>query len=139
VHGAGVLTKPFAKVASFTLLVVDKDVWVRSFMTEQLRDRGYTCIEAAQAEEAIDVLRSPVQVDLVLTSLKLPGALDGGALARLIRADFPFIKIVMVSGVAPGPSETEVIDAYVRKPFLASQLLRAVQTLLPAEPTPVQP
>lgn len=122
---------PLAAMASVTILVVEKDVWVRSLVTEELREEGYACIETSNAGEALDVLRSHVRVDLVITSLRLPGAVDGGALSRLVRTEFSFIKILMCSGESPEPQVRAVIDAYLRKPFSIAQLTRQVQLLVP--------
>lgn len=133
-NNGSVLANPAPAVASMTILVVEKDVWIRVLITDELREQGYTCIEADKADDALDVLRSHIPVDLVLTSLRTPGSIDGGGLAQLIHTEFPSIKILLVSGESPDPTVSAVIDAHVRKPFLLAQLTRVVQTLIPARP-----
>lgn len=135
---ASELKKPLADAESVTILVVEKDVLVRTLITDEIREHGYTCIEADKADDALDVLHSHVRVDLLLTSLRLPGTLDGNALARLVRAEFPFIKILMLSGESPDPSVSDVLDAYLPKPFLSAHLIRKIRTLVPV-PTKVLP
>jgi CheY-like chemotaxis protein len=139
VDDACALIKPVANIENVTILVVEKDVWVRVFITDQLREHGYTCIEVSNANQALDVLRSQARTDLLLTSLRLSGNLDGRALAELVRAEFPFIKIIMVSSDPPDAALSEVLDVHLRKPFLTEQLVREVRALVPSESRPVLP
>jgi CheY-like chemotaxis protein len=120
-----------------TILVVEDDVLTRMAVSEELRDRGYSVIEAATADEALTVLRGPTRVDLLLTDMRMPGAVDGCGLARHVRAALPFVKIVMVSGQAPEAEAHGLLDGYLAKPVapshLASYLMTLTPTGLPAE------
>jgi CheY-like chemotaxis protein len=120
-----------------TILVVEDDVLSRMAVSEELREHGYSVIEAATADEALCVLQGPTRVDLLLTDMRMPGALDGCALARHVRAALPFVKIVMVSGQAPEADAYGMLDGYLAKPVapshLASYLLTLTPTGLPAE------
>lgn len=115
-----------------TILVVEDEVLLRSMISEELRDHDYTVIEAVNADEAVSVLRSHLSVDVVFTDLRMPGALDGAALVRLIRAEFPFVKVVMVSSELPEPEVHALLHAYIRKPFKLAQLNSCVQALPPS-------
>jgi CheY-like chemotaxis protein len=114
-----------------TILVVDDEILTRMAASEELRERGYSVIEATSAHEALSVLHGPTRVDLVLTDMRMPGALDGGALARHIRAEFPFVKVVMVSGQVPGPDVRPALHGYLPKPVDPTQLASYLQTLAP--------
>ena len=120
-----------------TILVVEDDVLSRMAVSEELREHGYSVIEAATADEALCVLQGPTRVDLLLTDMRMPGAVDGCALARHVRAALPFVKIVMVSGQAPEADAYDMLDGYLAKPVapshLASYLLTLTPTGLPAE------
>jgi len=61
------------KDRSSTILVVDDEILVRIAITEFLRDCGYSVIEAANAAQAIKVLSSDVQVDILFTDVEMPG------------------------------------------------------------------
>ena len=93
------------------------------------RDQGCTVIEAANVDEAVSVLRSHLRVDVVFTDLRMPGTLDGAALVRLIRAEFPFVKVVMVSSESPEPEVHALLHGYIRKPFKLTELSSCVQAL----------
>jgi CheY-like chemotaxis protein len=113
-----------------TVLVVEDEVLVRLAACEELRDLGYVVIEAVSADEALSVLRSPVQVQLVLTDLRMPGAMDGAALVKLVRAEFPFLKVVMVSGQLPDPAVRALLDGYFPKPIALTQVASFLQQLM---------
>ena len=118
-----------------TVLVVEDEVLIRVAACDELRARGYVVIEAVSADEALSVLRSPVQVNLVLTDLKMPGAMDGAALVKLIRAEFPFLKVIMVSGQAPDPAIRALLDGYFPKPVAPSEIASFLQQLTSARVT----
>jgi CheY-like chemotaxis protein len=114
-----------------TILVVEDDVLTRMAMSDELREHGYWVIEAATADEALTVLQGPTRVDLLLTDMRMPGAVDGCGLARHVRAALPFVKIVMVSGQAPEPEAYSVLDGYLAKPVAPSHLASYLMTLTP--------
>lgn len=116
------------------ILVVEDEIIARTAISEDLRDHGYRVIEAASADEALAVLQGPTRVDLVLTDMKMPGTLDGAALVRQIRAQLPFVKVVMVAGQRPGPDVLNLLDGYFSKPIAPSRLVIFVQTLIPPHP-----
>jgi two-component system, response regulator PdtaR len=108
-----------------TILVVDDEVLVRAMVAEPLRDDGFRVIEAIDADEAIAILRSATRVDLVLTDMRMPGTMDGAALVRLIRAEFPFIRVILMSSEAPDDSLRPALDHFVSKPFTYYSRLRS--------------
>jgi CheY-like chemotaxis protein len=120
-----------------TILVVEDEVLTRMAVSEELREHGYAVIEAATADEALAVLHGPTRVDLLLTDMRMPGTIDGCALARQVRAALPFVKIVMVSGQEPEAEAQGLLDGYLAKPIapdqLASYLLTLTPTGLPVE------
>jgi CheY-like chemotaxis protein len=113
-----------------TILVVEDDIITRMAVCEDLRDQGYGVIEAGTADEALSILRTGVPIELVLTDLKMPGSLDGNGLVRLIKTEFTWLKIVMLSGHLPEADVRMLLDGYVSKPALPSQLVRYVRTLI---------
>lgn len=120
-----------------TILMVEDDVLTRVAVSDELRDHGYSVIEAANADEALAVLHGPTRIDLLLTDMKMPGSIDGCGLARHVRAELPFVKVVMVSGQTPEPDAYAMLDGYLAKPVapahLASYLLTLAPTRLPPE------
>ena len=80
------------------LLVVEDEVFVRMMVAEELRDVGFPVLEAAHADEAIDILRHVPGIKLMISDIRMPGSMDGIALARLARFEHPDIKIIFACG-----------------------------------------
>ena len=99
-------------------------------LAEELRDAGYNVIEAANGDEAITLLSSVDDIGLLLTDVRMPGNVDGAALAKWTRNKFPSIKIVLVSTEIHSGMENG-FDACFPKPVRFDDLLRSVRKLLP--------
>lgn len=92
------MPKPSAgSTAGPTVLVVEDDVLVRLDLAEELRARGVAVIEAADAHQATKVLESGWRVDLVVSDVQMPGAMDGFGLAAWISLRRPGIKVMLTS------------------------------------------
>ena len=90
---------------------------------------GFNSIEAASADEAETILER-VPVDLIVTDVEMPGSHDGLALAAFVRAHFPRIPVIVVSGKAPRASAEHVADAFFPKPYDIARLIHRVMDLL---------
>jgi CheY-like chemotaxis protein len=121
-NDASIMAPSISSVRTPTILVVEDDVMVRAMWSEELRAEGFTVVQATNVDEAVAVLRSTINVDIVVTDMQMPGAMDGTALVRLIRADYPFLKVVMVSGQLPDERTFEQLHGFLRKPATPSQL-----------------
>ena len=62
---------------SSTILVVEDEVLVRMMIADELRNAGYTVLEASNADETLEVLRHTSEVAVVFTDLRMPGSMDG--------------------------------------------------------------
>jgi CheY-like chemotaxis protein len=78
------------------VLVVDDEVLVRYAICDYLRECGYKVIEAADGDEAFEVLNdAQVNVDVILSGVQTPGSIDGFALARWVRANRPDVGVIL--------------------------------------------
>ncbi len=109
---------------------MDDEVLIRLHISEELREAGYRVIEAADGDEATALLSSVTDVGLVLTDLRMPGGVDGLALARWVRSGFPRIKVALCSTELP-PGTSAALDAFFAKPIHIFDLLHGVRQLLP--------
>ncbi|MEO5375547.1 MAG: PAS domain-containing protein [Alphaproteobacteria bacterium] len=105
--------------AGTVLLVEDEDA-VRTFAARALRNKGYTVIEAGNGEAALDAVRDTPAIDVLLSDMVMPG-MDGATLARLVRADWPNIRIILMSGYSDEISRGELSGLpdvhFLAKPF----------------------
>jgi putative two-component system response regulator len=114
------------------VLVVDDDPQGRGVLRRILQEYGYVCHVASEVREARRVLEL-MRPDLVLSDVTMPGE-SGITLLEYIRAEFPFLPVVLVSGidgvdVAVGALELAPYG-WVSKPFDANQVLTAVANAL---------
>ncbi len=117
-----------------TILLVEDEAPVRAFACRALRLRGYTVIEAADAEEALSVLEDKaLKIDLFVTDVIMPG-LDGPTWVRQALKDRPDTSVVFMSGYAEeGRAEKQARipnSVFLPKPFSLQQLTTVVQEQL---------
>ncbi len=110
---------------------MEDEVLLRWATADELRAAGFSVIEAGTAEEAVGVMRTSVKLDVLLTDIRLPGPMDGMALADFVRAARPGIKIVVASGQIPDAPSS--VDAFLSKPYDFAYLARRIRALLEEE------
>jgi PAS domain S-box-containing protein len=87
-------------VAGKTILVVEDDPRVRKLTVNRLETLNYATLVAADAHEALAVLGSGAEVDLVFTDLVMPGGMSGYELAHRVAQDWPGLPVLLTSGYA---------------------------------------
>ena len=126
---------PQAPVAA-TILVVEDDEGVRSYIVHCLKEQGYLVVEAQDASSALAVIGRPEQViDLLLTDVVMPGQ-SGRELADRALSLRPSLRVLFMSGY---PRDTIVhngkIDEGVElisKPFTCGVLAQKLVKMLKA-------
>lgn len=98
------------------VLVVEDEPFLRIAFCDDLRAAGFSVIEAASADEALDCLRSGLLVEVVFSDIQMPGRLDGIGLARQLRRERPDLTIILTSGSNRPPADLNGI-AFVPKPY----------------------
>ena len=116
------------------VLLVEDEAPVRAFASRALRLRGYTVLEAENAEEALEKLRdSALAIDVFVTDVVMPG-MDGPSWVREALKSRPGVKVVFVSGYAEDAldktSEEIPNSVFLPKPFSLSDLTATVQRQL---------
>jgi len=118
-----------------TILVVEDDPLVRKLTMWVLRALGYRLHEAANGEEAFNLMQTHAdeKLDMVITDVVMP-QMSGKDLAFWIRASQPEAKILFVSGYPN--NELDDIGAlaggvdFLRKPFAPKELAHKIRTML---------
>ena len=112
-----------------SILVIEDDEAVRGLFRAILEPVGYHIQEASTGWDGIRQFRqSPT--DLVMTDMDMPHG-DGAEVIRQLRADYPGVKILAVSG-SKGADELRSeahhwgADAMLPKPVGVDELLAAV-------------
>lgn len=114
------------------VMVIEPEVLVRMAIADFLRECGYKVVEGVIAEDVETVLHSNVPVDVVFAEVKLPGAIDGFALARTLRQTHPHIDVILTSGIAAAAEKSKELceDGPMKKPYRAEDVAARIQQLL---------
>jgi CheY-like chemotaxis protein len=81
-----------------TILVVEDNPDVRRLVRRQLTELGYTVHETGNGPEALGLLRSPLNVELMFTDIVMPEGMTGYELAVVARECRPGLKVLFTSG-----------------------------------------
>ena len=114
------------------ILVVDDEERMRKLVRDYLVREGYTVIEAADGEEALERFYADRDIALVILDVMMP-RMDGWQVCREIRQESR-VPIIMLT--ARGEERDELlgfelgVDEYVSKPFSPKILVARVGALL---------
>ncbi len=116
------------------ILVIEDDPSVRMMAVRMLAGLGYRVTDVGDAAGGRDVLTNGDGIDLILTDVVLPGGTSGPEFAAEIEAEYPKLKVLLmsgylaetaISGSAPGAG-----SPLLNKPFHIGQLARALRGAL---------
>src|SRR3984957_19992597 len=96
-----------------------------------VEDAGFTPVEAVNADEAIAILESRSDIDLLFTDIQMPGSMDGLKLAHAVHDRWPTIKIILVSGqVKPSDAKRPADSRFFGKPLGVGQMISELQAMV---------
>jgi len=111
-----------------TVLLVDDDNAVRHAAAIFLREKGFTVIDAANAEEAL-LVPDVRAVDLLITDIHM-GRINGLELAHRLSGRNPAIGVILTSGSGSTRLEASTRWRHLRKPYTVRELLREISLLV---------
>ena len=115
------------------ILVVEDDGDVIGAAAETLKDAGFDVLTAATGAEALSLLSSEAEVDLLFTDVMMPGGMDGVRLAEAGRQVRPGLKVLLTSGYAEplGQGQGGLCGLPIlAKPYRRDELLGRLQALM---------
>lgn len=115
------------------ILVVDDEDPIREVVCSMLASANFVCQQATSGKEALALLQSGEEFELMLSDMMMP-VMDGEALLAATKERFPDIPVVMVTAmhdisVALNAIRNGAYD-YLLKPFDREQLLATVRRAL---------
>ena len=115
------------------ILVVDDEDSIREIVSSMLTSANYQCRQAASAAEALALLDSGEEFELMLSDLMMAG-MDGIGLLERTKERYPDMPVVMVTAVHDiSVALTAIRNGaydYLLKPFEREQLLNTVRRAL---------
>jgi two-component system, cell cycle sensor histidine kinase and response regulator CckA len=124
VYGAG---------AGEVVLVVEDEEAVRTMLRRLLESEGYAVLEAADGQQALQVIEGAPRVDLVITDVAMP-AMNGRQLADRLKLSRPRLPVLFMSGytddemVRRGLIEPD--HPFLGKPFAPEVLAAKVRQMI---------
>jgi putative two-component system response regulator len=114
-------------------LVVDDEPIVRRSIRRIMQLQGFVCLEAGNGREGLDLLELTDDIPLVISDLRMP-VLDGMGFLREVRARYPDMSVIMLSGMAETSVAVECLHLgaadFLVKPVSAAELQARVARVL---------
>jgi signal transduction histidine kinase/CheY-like chemotaxis protein len=117
-----------------TVLIVEDDEMVRESVLNQIKSLGYTTVSATTGVEALAILSSRGNIDLLFTDVVLPGGMNGRRLAEEACRGRPNLKVLFTSGytenaiIHHGRLDRDIL--LLTKPYSKGELARILRTAL---------
>lgn len=120
-----------AKSSPPVILIVDDEPLLRMLAVEMVEEAGYVALEAEDADAAITILESRLDIVLLLTDVNMPGSMDGLKLAHAVRNRWPPVKIIVVSGqMKLSESDLPLDSRFFSKPYHAATMISELRSLV---------
>jgi PAS domain S-box-containing protein len=120
-------------------LVVEDDDDLRSLLVRVLSSLGYGVLEANSGAPALEILRSPTEVDLLLTDVVLPERMNGIELVEEALRAQPDLHVLYMSGYTEDAilHQGRLVDGvqFLQKPFRMAEVARAARKALASKKT----
>jgi CheY-like chemotaxis protein len=114
------------------ILLVNDDVILRVSVAQYLRECGYRVIEAANANEALTVLRNPeIALHVVFSDLHMPGTMGGFELAQWVRTNRPQLDVILAGTTERVAKEAAEIcdDGPLSRPYHPQTLVERIKKM----------
>ncbi|HEX8170066.1 MAG TPA: sigma-54 dependent transcriptional regulator [Thermoanaerobaculia bacterium] len=115
------------------ILIVDDEEVLRDVLDAVLRREGFDVISAASGEEALSILDSTEEVDLVILDVMLPG-ISGIDTLRAMRIANPTLPVIVITAFSSIDGAIEAMKQgafhYIPKPFKNEEVVLTVNKAL---------
>jgi DNA-binding NtrC family response regulator len=115
------------------ILLVDDNASVRETLADLLDCDGFESVQAADAEQAVMLMRRDPGFDVLVTDLSMPGA-DGITLIQRAREIKPDLPAILLTGYAEQASSVAVAGGgkfhVLRKPVDSDRLVEQISVLM---------
>jgi two-component sensor histidine kinase/CheY-like chemotaxis protein len=113
------------------VLVVEDEMMLRMRAVDMVEDAGFTAVEAINADDALAILESRSDIEMLFTDIQMPGSIDGLKLAYAVHERWPLIKIILVSGQLKLTDNDKPPDSrFFGKPLGVAQMIATMQDMM---------
>src|SRR4051812_25434811 len=104
------------------VLIVDDEPLLRLEAAEDFSAAGFEAHQAANGVDALAILNTDRQWDLLFTDINMPGTIDGWQLAGTAMAMLPNLRVMYISGYDQAVSRLSGRESFLSKPYDFSQV-----------------
>jgi CheY-like chemotaxis protein len=113
------------------VLIVEHDELLQSLTADIMADSGFVALQASDADEALAILESRSDIALMLTSVTMPGSIDGLGLTRTVCRRWPAIKTIIASSqVRLIGSDLTAGSRFFLKPYHLPTMISEIRSLI---------
>ena len=123
--------EPLPSEPAPVVLIVEDDVLLRLTIAGSLRDAGFEVLEAANAAEAVQILKC-IPVDALFSDIDMPGRMDGCALAQWVHQHALNTRIILTSSPDRTLGEAGEYVSFVPKPYGSAEVEDLLRSVLPS-------
>jgi PAS domain S-box-containing protein len=117
------------------ILVVEDDPTVLALTLDMVAGLGYHATSATNAAQALEIIHTGVEIDLLFTDVVMPGGVSGVSLARTARELRPDLKVLLTSGFVGEGAVVETAEfPLLDKPYETTLLAARLRKLLDQKP-----
>jgi len=121
----------FASHKPATVLIVESEAVVRLELSGRLSQMGLLVLVASDADEAIALLDSNPNIEVMFTDITMSGSMDGIRLAHHVRDRWPPVKIIVASGmIGTQLSDLPSDSIFLPKPYAPEALAGALSQMI---------
>src|SRR5882757_1657497 len=114
-----------------SVLIVEDEMLLRMRAVDMVEDAGFAPVEAINADDALAILESRSDIELLFTDIQMPGSMDGLKLAYAVSKRWPLIKIILVSGQLKLTDNDRPPDSrFFGKPLDVKEMITAMQDMM---------
>jgi signal transduction histidine kinase len=117
-----------------TILVVEDDPLVRTFVVSLIQSLGYVTLTTVNAAEAMVEIESARKIDLLFTDVIMPGPMNGRQLVEMARQRRASLKVLFTSGYSNEATihhgHLDPSELLLAKPYRRSDLAREIRAAL---------
>lgn len=117
------------------LLLVEDEILIRMVLADDFRLAGYSVLEAIDGETGLALFEANPDIRLVISDIRVPGTIDGIALATIIKQLVPTMPVILASAHLPEGKEG-IADKFFHKPYNHTAIIAFANTLLGPDAPP---
>src|SRR6195952_537224 len=122
---------PGVAAALPAVLIVEDELILRMRAVDIVEDAGFTPVEAVNADDALAILESRSDIELLFTDIQMPGSMDGLKLAYAVHERWPLIKIFRGPGHLPlTDADNPAESRFYGKPLEVKAMIAEMQDMM---------